>query len=159
MSLTPEKRAEIVRAAKEWLGTPYHHLARIKKAGADCAMFPLSVYQECGVIPKEFEPAPYPMQWHLHRSEELYLKTIEPFAQEIPSDVRNAASWQPAPGDFIVFKFGRAFSHGAIVVDWPVIIHSYIPHGVQLGDALRDGEIIGREIKFFEVRDTKDNRG
>jgi len=63
----------------------------------------------------------------------------------------DAVNW-PRSADFVVFKFGRAFSHGAIVVEWPLIIHSYIPHGVQLGDALRDGEMIGREIKFFEVR-------
>jgi hypothetical protein len=52
----------------------------------------------------------------------------------------------------VIFKFGRTFSHGAIVVDWPIIIHSYIPHGVLLSDAERDGELIGREIKFFEVK-------
>src|SRR2546430_8564709 len=50
------------------LGTPYHHMARVKKAGADCAMFPLAVYQECGVLPKDFHPPRYAMQWH--RSEE-----------------------------------------------------------------------------------------
>jgi len=152
MPLTNEQRRNIVRAAKEWLGTPYHHMARVKKAGADCAMFPLAVYQECGVLPKDFRPPQYAMQWHLHRSDEMYLKTIEPFAQEVPGDVSGAPGWRPSAADFIVFKFGRAFSHGAIVVEWPMIIHSYIPHGVQLGDALRDGEMIGREIKFFEVR-------
>ena len=152
MSLTAEKRAEIVRAAKDWLGTPYHHMARVKKAGADCAMFPLAVYQECGVLPENFHLPQYSMQWHLHRSEEMYLKTIEPLTQEIPADISGAVGWRPSPADFVVFKFGRAFSHGAIVVEWPIIIHSYIPHGVLLGDALRDGEMIGREVKFFEVR-------
>jgi hypothetical protein len=58
----------------------------------------------------------------------------------------------PQPADFIVFRFGRTFSHGAIVVEWPIVIHSYIPHGVLLSDALRDGELLGREHKCFEVR-------
>jgi cell wall-associated NlpC family hydrolase len=146
MSLTPAKRAEIVRAAKDWLGTPYHHHARIKHGGVDCAMFPLAVYQECGVLPADFTPPDYSMQWHLHRSEELYLKTIEPFVWEL------AHTGVVQPADFVVFKFGRAFSHGAIVVNWPIIIHSYIPHGVLLGDALRDGELLGRERKFFEIK-------
>ena len=61
-------------------------------------------------------------------------------------------SGPPQPADFVVFKFGRAFSHGAIVVNWPAIIHSYIPRGVMLGDALHDGELIGREIKIFELK-------
>jgi cell wall-associated NlpC family hydrolase len=58
----------------------------------------------------------------------------------------------PQPGDFVVFRFGRTYSHGAIVVEWPIVIHSYIPHGVLLSDALRDGELLGRERKCFEVR-------
>ena len=142
--MTPEKRNEIIRAAREWLGTPYHHRARVKKAGADCAMFPLAVYQECGVIPADFRPPAYQMQWHLHRGEEMYLETIAPYVNEKAST--------PLPADFVIFKFGRAFSHGAIVVEWPLIIHSYIPHGVLLSDALRDGELIGRELKIFEIR-------
>ena len=144
MPMTSEKRNEVIRAAREWLGTPYHHCARIKKAGADCAMFPLTVYQECGVLPADFQPPVYSMQWHLHHSEEIYLQTIAPFTQEKSSS--------PLPADFVVFKFGRAFSHGAIVVSWPLIIHSCIPHGVLLSDALSDGELIGREIKIFEVK-------
>lgn len=169
--MTPVKRAEVVKAAKEWLRTPYHHLAKVKGSGADCAMFPLAVYQECGVLPADFSPPDYSMQWHLHRSEEVYLQTIAPFTQEIrPCDCtchcgidiecdcdidlscQGGPYVKPLPADFVVFKFGRAFSHGAIVINWPTIIHSYIPHGVLLGNALQDGELIGREMKFFEVK-------
>jgi cell wall-associated NlpC family hydrolase len=142
--LTMEQRASIVRAAKEWLGTPYHHHARVKRAGADCAMFPLAVYQECGVLPREYRPPHYSVQWHLHRSEELYLNEIEKFVVEINSP--------PLPADFVVFRFGRTFSHGAIVVEWPIVIHAYIPHGVLLSDALRDGELFSREYRCFELR-------
>ena len=142
--LTTEQRSNIVRAAKEWLGTPYHHHARIKHAGADCAMFPLAVYQECGVLPREYRPPQYSVQWHLHRSEELYLNEIGRFVMVIDGP--------PQPADFVVFRFGRTYSHGAIVVDWPIVIHAYIPHGVLLSDALHDGELLGREHKCFEVR-------
>jgi cell wall-associated NlpC family hydrolase len=142
--LTTAQRTNIVRAAKDWLGTPYHHHACVKRAGADCAMFPLAVYQECGVLPREYTPPQYSVQWHLHRSEELYLKEIKKFVLEIGSS--------PQPADFIVFRFGRTYSHGAIVVEWPIVIHAYIPHGVLLSDALRDGELLGREHKCFEVR-------
>jgi cell wall-associated NlpC family hydrolase len=149
--LTKEHRTKIVRAAKDWLGTPYHHHARVKGAGADCAMFPLAVYQECGVLPLDFQPPEYSVQWHLHRSEEMYLETVAPVMREYFVWSGLPAS-KPQPADFVIFKFGRTFSHGAIVVDWPIIIHSYIPHGVLLSDAERDGELIGREIKFFEVK-------
>src|SRR5215472_9123156 len=97
--LTTEQRNNIVRAAKEWLGTPYHHRAAVKGAGADCAMFPLTVYRECGLISNEYEPPEYSSQWHLHRSEERYLAEVAKFATE--------SSEQPRPGDFVVFKFAR----------------------------------------------------
>jgi cell wall-associated NlpC family hydrolase len=135
--LNAEQRAQVVRAAQEWLGTPYHHHGRVKKAGADCAMFPLEVYQSCGILPLDYQPPQYSVQWHLHRSEELYLQAIQGFVNEVSSP--------PLPADFVVFRFGRTYSHGAIVIEWPTIIHSYIPHGVLLSDALRDGELIGRE--------------
>jgi cell wall-associated NlpC family hydrolase len=141
--LTAEQRTSIVRAAKDWLGTPYHHHARVKHCGADCAMFPLAVYQECGVLPRSYQPPEYSVQWHLHRSRELYLEEIDRFVTEI--------NGPPQPADFVVFRFGRTYSHGAIVVEWPIVIHSYIPHGVLLSDALRDGELISRERRFFAM--------
>jgi hypothetical protein len=73
----------------------------------------------------------------------LYLREIAKFACEIPGP--------PLPADFVVFRFGRTFSHGAIVLEWPLIIHSYIPHGVALADALGESAIIGRETKMFAV--------
>jgi cell wall-associated NlpC family hydrolase len=167
MPLTPAQREQVVRAAKEWMGTPYHHQARVKGAGADCAMCPLAVYQECGILPADFQPPEYSMQWHLHRSEEMYLQTIEPFVHELPcSFCGESEDWpihlpgeghpymapMPQPADFVVFKFGRTFSHGAIVIAWPLIIHSYIPHGVTLADALIDGQLIGREMKAFQIK-------
>jgi cell wall-associated NlpC family hydrolase len=123
-------------------------------------MFPLAVFQECGVLPMDFVPPEYSVQWHLHRSEEMYLEAIKPVMHElVPHELcknhDGTATWVtpiPQPADFVIFKFGRTFSHGAIVVDWPLIIHSYIPHGVLLSDAERDGELIGRERKFFEVK-------
>ncbi len=141
--LTAEQRTNVVRAAREWLGTPYHHHGRIKGAGADCAMFPLAVYQACGVLPADYQPPEYSVQWHLHRSEELYLKEIDRFVREITGP--------PQPADFVVFRFGRTYSHGAIVINWPIVIHAYIPHGVLLGDALRDGELLSRQHRFFEI--------
>ena len=144
MPLTAEQRTEIVRAAREWLGTPYHHHGRVKGAGADCAMFPLEVYRQCGLLPLDYRPPHYSVQWHLHRSEELYLREVEKFCIAIAGP--------PQPGDFVVFRFGRAYSHGAIVLNWPQIIHSYIPHGVVLSNPLRDGDLAGREMKCFEFK-------
>jgi cell wall-associated NlpC family hydrolase len=164
--MTADQRAAVVAEAKTWLRTAYHHKACIKGAGADCAMFPLAVYRACGLIPESFVPPDYSPQWHLHQSEEIYLQTIAPLMRGfyltfditgykdcglIPESSPDNLNRTPQPADFVIFKFGRTFSHGAIVVQWPVIIHSYIPHGVQLSDALADGQLIGRDMKFFEL--------
>jgi cell wall-associated NlpC family hydrolase len=141
MTFTPAQREQVVRAAKEWIGTPYHPHAKLKGGGVDCAMFPIAVYQECGLLPADYVPPYYSPQWHLHRSEELYLQEIDRFCVEIAGP--------PQPGDFMVYRFGRTFSHGAIVVAWPQIIHSYVDHGVILSDGAADGALVSRECKFF----------
>jgi cell wall-associated NlpC family hydrolase len=144
-SLSADQRQKVVDAAYAWLRTPYHHQAQVKGGGADCAMFPLAVYQECGFIPEGYHAPAYSSQWHLHRSEELYIAEVEKLAVE-----KSPCEIQPA--DFVIFKFGRTFSHGAIVVKWPLVIHSYIPHGVTLADASNDAQLIDREMKAFEIK-------
>ena len=114
-------RAAIVAEAKTWIGTPYAHRQRLKGVGVDCAGMPLETYAKVGVIPPT-DVGEYSAQWHLHRSRELYLEWVRLFGTEIPvSEVK--------PGDFMVFRFGRTFSHGAIVIDMPgpIVIHAYAP--------------------------------
>jgi cell wall-associated NlpC family hydrolase len=115
-------RQKIVDEAKSWIGTPYvsNGMIKGKRGGVDCAMFPLAVYASVGLIPKEFDPRPYPPQWHVHRNEEKYMAYVLRFAKEVigPPDRK------PKAGDFVMFKIGQVFAHGAIVIDWPNIIHA-----------------------------------
>ena len=78
-----EVRQRIVDEAKSWVGTPYvsNGMIKGKRGGTDCAMFPLAVYAACGLIPKEFDPRPYPPQWHVHRNEEKYVEYVLRFAE------------------------------------------------------------------------------
>lgn len=144
MKLSDQERARVIEVAKTWMRTPYHHQACVKGAGVDCAMFPLAVYRECGIISEDFQTPEYSTQWHLHHSEELYLQAIDKVAAP-------KLSGDPEPADFVIWKFGRTFSHGAIVIKWPLVIHSYIPHGVTLADASNDAQLIDREFKVFEI--------
>ncbi len=68
---------------------------------------------EAGLI-HQVEVPKYSHQWHLHRSEELYLNGLLGHTHEIEGP--------PLPGDIVLWKFGRCYSHGAIVVEWPTII-------------------------------------
>lgn len=133
-------RQDVVAEALTWLRTPYHHQGRIKGAGVDCAMILCEVYQETGHIPF-IDPRPYPPDWHLNRSEERYLAWIDQYAHEVKN---------PLPGDIALFKFGRCVSHGAIVVEWPVIVHSYLHEGVVLASGA-DDYLAKRLHKFYSV--------
>jgi hypothetical protein len=41
------KRVAVTREAETWLGTPYHHMGRVKGAGTDCLMMLAEVYEAC----------------------------------------------------------------------------------------------------------------
>ena len=111
------ERMAVVAIAKTWIGTPYHGEARIRGVGADCATMVAEVYMEAGLIPR-FDIEHYPQDWHLHKGEERYLSKALSYAREVEGP--------PLPGDVVLWRFGRCFSHGAIVVQWPQIIHAYV---------------------------------
>ncbi len=124
------ERAAVVTEARRWLGTPYHHEARVKgpQGGVDCAQLLIGVFSAVGLIePPAIEH--YPPDWHLHRSAERYLATVLDHAREIEGP--------PLPGDVALWRFGRCFSHGAIVVDWPLVIHAYLGRPCVLEDAAK----------------------
>jgi len=126
-------RAAILATALAWEGTPYHPNAAVRGCGADCALFPLAVYQ--AALGVRWPPPPrYVAQWHLHRSIELYLE----YVRAIPG-VREVES--PAPGDFALFRLGRVYAHGAIVLDWPRVLHAMNPGGVVRCDVSLDSKL------------------
>jgi len=178
-----EQRSAVLAEARRWLGTPYHHMGRMRGVGADCATFPAEVYAAAGVVAPlmiEF----YPPDWHLHRplrpagcegpqavtrmraqhdgplgprdlagtagtganNHERYLARVVEHAAEVAS---------PQPGDFALWRIGRAFAHGAIVLAWPRIVHAVVGIGVIEDDGTAPTLAFGRrregarERKFF----------
>ena len=139
------RRALVVAEALTWERTPYHHRARIKGVGVDCAQLPAAVYEAVGLIP-HVEPE-YDPQWMLHRDEEIYLGWARKYGREISRD-------QVGPGDFVIWKYGRCFSHGAIMLtlDPPEVMHAVIVGGgVCRGNIDRDEELASRPVKFFTL--------
>lgn len=117
------QRAEVVRLARKWVGTPYLSNAMVLGAGIDCAMLLVAVYREAGLLPEDFDPRPYPPHWHLHQGEERYKNITEQFAEEVSAPPERA----PLGGDVILFRIGRLFAHGAIITDWPKVVHARAP--------------------------------
>ena len=112
---------KVVAEARTWIGSPYHSGARLKSVGVDCGMLLLEVFEQCKMI-DHVSVEPYPFDFHLHKSEELYLSWVQRYCNIIDD--------APQPGDIAVFKFGRCVSHAGIVLEWPRIIHAYVGMGV-----------------------------
>lgn len=129
------QRAAVVAEALTWLNTPYHHMGRVKGAGVDCGMLIAEVFERAGLIP-HLNIEYYPMDWHLHRGAERYLGWVSKYAKEVQRD--------PLPGDIVLHQWGRCISHGAIVIKWPMVIHSYIGQGVVLADGTKE-PLAGRQ--------------
>lgn len=129
--MTPEK---FLTEALTWIGTPHEHGQRCKGAGVDCGQFLIGAASAIGLMPP-IKVSYYPKDFHLHRDFEWYKGIVEEFCVEI--------SPPPSPGDIVLYKQGRLYSHGGIVKDWPWIIHSYGGHGVieAMGDQGRVGSL------------------
>jgi cell wall-associated NlpC family hydrolase len=118
---TSDLRQKIVAEARSWLDTPYHHAADVKGVGVDCAMLLLRVYVDLGLA-EPFDPRPYPHDWHLHRDEERYADALLSRAHRVEA---------PLPGDAVIFRVGRCYSHGAIVTraEPLTIVHAVLQYG------------------------------
>jgi cell wall-associated NlpC family hydrolase len=138
------QRAAVVAEARSWIGTPYHNCADIEGAGVDCGMLLVRVFVDTGLC-QPFDPRPYPIDWHLHRSEERYLGFILERSREIA---------EPQPGDVLVLRYGRCYSHGGLVTRAAplTIVHAFHPARMVLEDGVgQNGALseIARKPRFF----------
>lgn len=138
-------RADVVAEALRWEGTPYHSHARVLGVGVDCCNLPAAVYEACGLCP-HLAPR-YSRQWFLHHDEELFLEWVRPHAREIPRALARE-------GDMGIWRFGRTFSHAAILIEPPVVLHAVALTGAVIrSDMNRDEELRLRPALFFTLWD------
>lgn len=150
--MTPDQisaqRAAIVTEAQSWLGTPFHHRAQLKGVGVDCAQLLIACYATIDV------PRPlvgeYAADWFLHEGSDDLTRFERWVAHYcVPTT-------DPQPGDLALFRYGRAVSHGAIVVDvsgeHPVVIHSFRELGVVLGSLAPTHDLYPRLAGYWTLR-------
>ena len=159
------QREAVAAEARKWLRTPFHHGARIRGGGADCETFIGEVFAAAGVFTAEGIPY-IPEQWFLHSKEELYLNYLSRYASEYVigpwplavgqseaalSGQRPTTNSQrlPLPADIICVKSRWVYSHGAIVLAWPQVIHCF-PPCVMESNAHYNPVFAHRELKFFD---------
>ena len=114
-----DDRAAVVAAARSWLGTPYHNCADIRGVGVDCGMLLVRVFVELGL------PAVRPAAV----SGRLASAPRARSAISASSSIAAARSYSPQPGDVMVLRYGRCYSHGGIVTNASplTIVHAYHP--------------------------------
>jgi NlpC/P60 family putative phage cell wall peptidase len=114
----PHSRPDIVVLARTWIGTPYHHQASIKGAGADCIGLIRGVYRELHGREAQAVPA-YTRDWAEGSGQETLLEAARRHLVEIAP---NAA----APGSVLVFRYRGATiaKHAAILATRETMIHA-----------------------------------
>jgi cell wall-associated NlpC family hydrolase len=101
-------RAAIVAEARTWKRTPFHHQARVKHVGVDCAGVPICTGKALGCFPPDMDVVGYartPDGTSLLAYCDQWMTRIE------RSEIRI--------GDVVVIRFDRDPQHLAIVADHP----------------------------------------
>jgi len=143
--ITADQGKEIVEAAKRWLGTPHINDARVRGIGVDCGMLLLGATEDAGLIPRDsVEVAPYSNEWHLHHSEEWFLRYIKTYCTRV-----DYADMQP--GDFLLYQYGRCISHAGIYMGNGTVCHALVQQGVVLTGI--------DDVMFFDAKGRSRLRG
>lgn len=118
-------KSEVVAEARTWIGTRFHHQARIKGRGVDCINMVIAVATEVGLLAPDdrvFDWENYP-EYHGYGTSpngSLLLSGCDRFMDRI-----SIKDLQPA--DVIIFRFVQEAQHFAIVtsLEPTYIVHAY----------------------------------
>ena len=145
-----DQRAAVVAEALSWQGTRYLPRGERKivrdtagivtdPGGVDCASLLMCVFQNAGAVSGLVLPD-YPQDWHWNRDAERYLTMVVAYATEIEESAA-------------LYRYGRTFSHGAIVVTpgWPAIVHALSESGFVNQDVGTGGRWGKLPRRFFTL--------
>lgn len=112
------EQCSIVRIARTWIGTPYHHQASCKGVGTDCLGLVRGVYRELYGMEPEVPP-PYSADWAEASGRETLLEAASRhFVATADERMRE--------GDVIAFRIRReaCAKHLAILTSTTTMIHA-----------------------------------
>lgn len=104
----PTTRAAVVATARTWLGTPWHHQARLQGVGVDCVGLVIGVARTLGLVPPGFDVAAYPR-----------VPDGSSLMHLVHMHMRGLLAGQPMqPGDVVVVRFDADPQHLGILGDY-----------------------------------------
>ena len=111
-------RDAFVARARAWIGTPYHHQASCRDAGADCLGLVRGVWRETYGAELE-SPPPYSRDWAEASGEETLLAGATRHLIAIRLD-------EAAAGDVVIFRLrsGLVAKHTAILTTVNSFVHA-----------------------------------
>ncbi len=108
---------DVVRTARTWLGTPYHHQGRLKGVGVDCAGLIIGVAHE-------LELSAFDVQGYAARPNGDSLRRLcEDQMQLVMLD-------EARPGDVLLFRFDAHPGHLGFLASTGqgfTLLHAYLP--------------------------------
>ena len=116
------ERTKVVAAARDWLGTPFHHQARLKRVGVDCIGLVIGVARELDMVHPDFDETGY---------------SRYPDGRALMAMAREKMTWVPLDqmqiGDVVVVGFDKLPQHFGIIADYRhggfSIIHAASAYG------------------------------
>jgi NlpC/P60 family putative phage cell wall peptidase len=114
--MTHHTSADVVRIARGWIGTPYHHQASARGVGADCLGLVRGVWRELYGAEPEL-PHAYTRDWAEAAGRETMLETALRHLERVT---------EASPGDVLMFRLrpGFAAKHAAILTGPDAMIHA-----------------------------------
>lgn len=98
----------LAESALLWLGTPYHHNAKIRGVGVDCARFVIGACEDAGLLEKDsLVLGDYSNEWALHHTRDVMHEVAEKYGIQVKN---------PRRGDIftnmVVWRVMRVFIWG-----------------------------------------------
>jgi cell wall-associated NlpC family hydrolase len=142
------REAQLLEAAAEWLGTPFHRYASLKGVGVDCVNLVARLYEVCGVLEAPVVLPRYSMDAGNHLDSSILLRFVDQtgrFAEigleaAVPAmgcrGCGEVAATAGVPhlqvGDLVGFRVGRVVHHAGVYLGGPdrLFIHALERYGV-----------------------------
>jgi cell wall-associated NlpC family hydrolase len=130
-------RLDVVACARSWLGTPFHHQARLRSVGVDCAGLVIGVARELGFVPEDFDVGGYGRLPDGKSLMECCCCHMEPVGADVM-----------LPGDVLVVTYDQAPQHLGVLGDYRHGGLSLIHAASRAGRVIETRLMFSRSMRF-----------